>query len=154
MEFLMHESHGLELMFDYDKTLKEAQIAIAMGISAYDCLTAPYEPTQYLKNGWLRAPIQIIIISIELGLKRDEVLSKWYEIRKKKNLQEIEMSKTPIKEGRDNKDVKVGSGGSSGNSIRYPSKKRSKRVWKNFYKLFPWLAIKDEWNGEKSKRTK
>lgn len=43
-------------------------------------------------------------------------------------------------------------GGSSGNYIRYPSKKRSVRVWRNFYKLFPWVAVRDGWDGNKSSR--
>lgn len=34
------------------------------------------------------------------------------------------------------KTVTIG-GNSNRNSIRFPSRKRSKRVWKNFYKLFP-----------------
>ena len=43
-----------------------------------------------------------------------------------------------VKEGRDNKDVRVGSGGENKNSIRYPKKCR-KTAWKRFYKLFPHL---------------
>lgn len=29
-------------------------------------------------------------------------------------------------------------------------KKRSKKVWSNFYNLFPRLAIQDKWNGHTS----
>ncbi len=80
-------------------------------------------------------------------------MAKWAEIRAKKKSNEIDVNKMPSKEGRDNKDVVVrGNGYSNGNKVRYPSKKRSRRVWKNFYKLFPWLAVKDGWDGKKSKR--
>lgn len=40
----------------------------------------------------------------------------------------------------------------SGNYVRYPSKKRSLRTWRNFYNLFPWLAVADGWDGKKSSR--
>ena len=63
-----------------------------------------------------------------------------------------EYRKTPQKEGRDNKGIHVGSGGGKHNRIRYPSKKRSKRVWKDFYNLFPYYAEKDGWDGTKSTR--
>lgn len=52
----------------------------------------------------------------------------------------------------DNKSsVNYGSG-YSGNVVRYPSKKRSKSTWRNFYRLFPYLAEKDGWDGSKSSR--
>jgi hypothetical protein len=64
-----------------------------------------------------------------------------------------EYNKTPQKEGRDNKGVRVGGGyGGNRNKVRYPSKKRSKRVWKTFYKMFPYYAEKDGWDGKKSSR--
>jgi hypothetical protein len=63
-----------------------------------------------------------------------------------------EYNKRPQKEGRDNKGVRVGNGGGNRNSIRYPSKKRSKRVWKTFYKMFPYYAERDGWDGKKSSR--
>jgi hypothetical protein len=53
---------------------------------------------------------------------------------------------------RDNKGVYVGGGGSNRNKVRYPSKKRSKRVWKTFYKMFPYYAERDGWDGTKSSR--
>lgn len=53
---------------------------------------------------------------------------------------------------RDNKlSFNYGSG-YSGNVVRYPSKKRSKATWRNFYRLFPYPAEKDGWNGDKSSR--
>lgn len=42
--------------------------------------------------------------------------------------------------------------GAAGNYVRYPSKKRSLRTWRNFYNLFPWLAKQDGWDGKKSSR--
>lgn len=59
-----------------------------------------------------------------------------------------------LKETRDNKGVYVGSGGSNRNSVRYPKKNRSKKVWKMFYKMFPYRAKMDDFDGETSKRMK
>ena len=62
---------------------------------------------------------------------------------------------TGAKVNRDNKDdYNYGSGGSNINSVRYPSKKRNKKVWKKFYKLFPRLAERDDWDGKTSKKMK
>ena len=50
----------------------------------------------------------------------------------------------PYPENRDNKDVRNISSGSSGyrgDTIRFPSKKRSKRVWRKFYALFPGIKV-------------
>ena len=58
-----------------------------------------------------------------------------------------------LKEGRDNKGVYVGNGGSNANKVRYPKKARSKRTWAIFYKMFPSRALKDGWDGEKSIKT-
>jgi hypothetical protein len=56
---------------------------------------------------------------------------------------------------RDNKDIINGTGcGGNRNPIRYPSKKRSRQTWGNFYKLFPRLAEKDNWDGKKSDKMK
>jgi hypothetical protein len=55
---------------------------------------------------------------------------------------------------KDNNGIYVGNGGSNINSVRYPSKKRSKRVWAQFYRMFPSLAIKDNWDGQTSDRMK
>lgn len=66
------------------------------------------------------------------------------------------LSKKPLKEGRDNKGVYVGSGsgGYRGNTVRYPKKNRSRKTWAKFYSLFPSLAEKDGWDGKSSKRMK
>lgn len=47
-----------------------------------------------------------------------------------------------------------GSGNLGGlqSSVRVPSLKRSKKVWENFYKLFPWLKGKEKCNGGKLKK--
>lgn len=50
----------------------------------------------------------------------------------------------PYPENRDNKDVRNISSGSSGyrgNTIRFPKKNKSKKVWRKFYKLFPHLPV-------------
>lgn len=45
------------------------------------------------------------------------------------------------KKGRDNKDYYNTSGtpGECGYTVRVPSLKRSKKIWNNFYKLFPYI---------------
>lgn len=90
----------------------------------------------------------------ELGLTEKEVTEMWWEITVKKNKSKAEYNKRPQKEGRDNKDVHVGGGGSNRCKVRYPSKKRSLRTWKKFYKLFPYYAALDGWDGKTSKRMK
>jgi len=61
-----------------------------------------------------------------------------------------------LKETRDNKTVRVGSGvyHSNYNKIRYPSKKRSVSTWKRFYNLFPEQAKIDNWDGKTSDKMK
>ncbi len=46
---------------------------------------------------------------------------------------------TVYRENRDNKVQLNGVGWGSGNTIRLPSLKRSKRTWRNFYKHFPMM---------------
>ena len=45
-----------------------------------------------------------------------------------------------------------GGGSFNENTIRVPSLKRSKKVWINFYKLFPWLKGKKVFRGIKLKK--
>ncbi len=40
------------------------------------------------------------------------------------------------------------------NKIRYPKKARSKRTWKQFYKMFPKQAVIDNWDGNTSDKMK
>ena len=61
-------------------------------------------------------------------------------------------SQMPKLPKQDNKGYYNGGGGGGSNRVRYPSTKRSKRVWKAFYELFPYYAERDVWDGEKSKR--
>jgi hypothetical protein len=100
--------------------------------------------------------LEICKLSKELKIKDtnmggNELWAKTY-VEKIKNRNILRLK--PQKEGRDNKGVYVGSGGSNRNKIRYPSKKRSLRVWKKFYEMFPWAAEADGFNGKTSKRMK
>jgi hypothetical protein len=98
--------------------------------------------------------VRIFEIGNILGLSDDELLQRWRcSIRERKEQIE-DFKKKPTPEGRDNKGVYVGGGGSNKNMVRYPSKKRSKRVWKIFYEMFPYYAKRDGWNGETSNRMK
>ena len=62
----------------------------------------------------------------------------WLEHKLKLREQSKVYKLKPVKEGRDNKGVLVGSGYGGSSSIRYP-KKGHKNAWKQFYKLFPSL---------------
>lgn len=156
MHFLMYNTH---IPFSnannyYDK----ASIAIVCGIGANNCISAPYEFKDYKKFGYIEPSIQIIILGISLGMSKKEIFDKWREQLKlyaeNTTINSIYGVNQPLKEGRDNKGVYVGGGGSHGNKIRYPKKNRSKRVWKIFYTMFPWAAEKDGWDGNVSNRMK
>lgn len=62
---------------------------------------------------------------------------KYHKMLKESNLG------SPKQEKKDNKGIKVGSGGRNKNMIRYPKKCR-KTAWKRFYKLFPMLDPKNK----------
>jgi hypothetical protein len=88
----------------------------------------------------------IIILSEELGIEDEELKKMWLEVLKDKDELSKKYTLKPQKEGRDNKGVYVGSGrgGYRGNTVRLPSKKRSKRTWNIFYKMFPHLDQRDK----------
>ena len=73
-----------------------------------------------------------------------------------RSLKETNYRAKPRKEGRDNKDVRVGSGGSSSyySSIRFPKKTANKSVWKKFWKLFPFLQDCKSWKDYHLKEAK
>lgn len=98
--------------------------------------------------------VKIYTLCDELTLTDDEILTIWREVSRTHAKNKKDLNKKPIPEGRDNKDVHVGGGGSNRNKIRYPSKKRSLRTWKKFYKLFPYAAMADGFDGKTSKRMK
>lgn len=108
------------------------------------------------KKWWGNILEMILLYSLidELGLSEKEVDDMWWNITFNKRKAKAEYNKKPQKEGRDNKDVHVGNGGSNRNKVRYPSKKRSIRTWKKFYNLFPYYAALDGWDGKTSKRMK
>lgn len=61
----------------------------------------------------------------------------------------------PYPINRDNKEIHNVSSGSSGYrgcTIRVPSLKRNKNIWRKFYSLFPSLKGLKSWNGSKLKR--
>ena len=96
--------------------------------------------------------LKIFNLSSKLGLSYEDLMHRkrllCYARISRKNVYKL----APLKEGRDNKGVYVGNGGSNRNKVRYPSKKRSKKTWKIFYQMFPKLAEQDGWDGNTSKR--
>lgn len=120
---------------------------------------------EYLKNDKLKSQrkhhfkaisgfVEIFNLAKELKINDEELQQLWYTRRHQSNKNRDEYKKTPQKEGRDNKNVHVGGGGSNRNKVRYPSKKRSLSTWKKFYKLFPRNAEEDGWDGKTSNRMK
>ena len=97
-----------------------------------------------------RREVYSLILELKLDLR--EAYEMWWEQHQKRSKSRQLQKPKPLKEGRDNKGVYVGSGGSNRNKVRYPSAKRSKRVWKIFYSMFPYYAEKDGWDGHKSSR--
>lgn len=108
------------------------------------------------KQWWSRILelVELYKLTDEMKLTDDEIETIWWKISCDHTNSKAEYSKKPQKEGRDNKGVYVGSGGSNCNMIRYPSKKRSIKTWKKFYNLFPWAAIQDGFNGKTSSKMK
>ena len=149
MEFLISQT-SLPIGVDWDKIYTSGLIAKHSGINYHDCLTAPYEQKSYKKTGHIRVLVQIMVLGIELGMTSEEIREKCYDYYFERKKEKVAYNKSPQKEGRDNKGVKVGSGQRHGNTIRYPKLNRSKRVWKIFYSMFPRRAEMDNWDGEKS----
>lgn len=103
----------------------------------------PYSPAyaQYTKKeSYLKDKRYKEIHEIVLGLEmsEQEVLSKWWEFQNQRFKYRAQFRKKPVVIRKDNKDRRVGSGGSNQNKIRFPRKCR-KTAWKRFYKLFPHL---------------
>ena len=96
--------------------------------------------------------IRIFELAELLGLSDEDLLNRWKDSLRNRTKQNRAYKLKPIPEGRDNKGVYVGTGGDNRNKIRYPSKKRSKRVWKIFYQMFPHLIESDRWDGKTSKK--
>jgi hypothetical protein len=99
---------------------------------------------------------EIESLRIEFGMSVKELADLWYSVRWEREQSSSVYKQKPTKEGRDNKGVFVGSGSRhyDQNTVRYPSKKRSKRTWKIFYEMFPYYAKRDGWDGNKSKKCK
>lgn len=81
---------------------------------------------------------EIANIITELGLDFSTSITGWREIQIAKRENKFLYEKSPKPLRRDNKDIRVGSGGGNRNKIRRPRKCR-KTAWKRFYKLFPKL---------------
>lgn len=103
-----------------------------------------------------KAYVEMKKLVLELELTGDEYWKITAEERLK--MYNATPKRNNAEETRDNKGVYVGSGNGEHQypicKIRYPRKARSKRVWSIFYKMFPSMAEKDGWDGEKSNRTK
>lgn len=75
----------------------------------------------------------------ELGIGEEALRACWLRIRRVNSANFTNYNARPVQPKRDNKDRPASSRGSSGNTIRFPRKVRSKACWRRFYKLFPHL---------------
>jgi hypothetical protein len=101
-----------------------------------------------------RNMLTVVDLMTKLGLSKESLSLRYSTISKSRRLSKQIYKLKPQKEGRDNKGVYVGGGGSNRNKIRYPSQKRSKRTWRIFYEMFPMAAERDGWDGNKSNKMK
>lgn len=151
IDFLMSNGYGIPYA-DWERAHADACIAIITGVCWRDCLDAPHDSMDYKKQGHIRANIQIMVLAMEINMSIEDVANRNTELYKDRKDSRDAMKGSPQKEGRDNKGVRVGNGGSNRNTIRYPKLNRSKKVWAMFYKMFPYYAERDNWDGEKSDR--
>lgn len=102
--------------------------------------------------------LKIYRLGKDFGLTDVETEIRWAIVREdletfgQSYSRSYEMSKMPKLPKQDNKGHYHGSGSGGSNRVRYPSTKRSKRVWRTFYEMFPRYAEIDGWDGEKSSR--
>lgn len=114
------------------------------------------------KNGLIKYTEQLkskIIEAYKIGsftYSESEFQKVWWVIYQRHSQNKKTNYKAkPKKEGRDNKDVIVGSGGGSlHSSIRFPKKIANKSVWKKFWKLFPFLEGCKSWEEYHIKQAK
>jgi len=88
-------------------------------------------------------------IVLDLKIDKDGYIRIYNE--RVKNHPEFDINLNTTKETRDNKGVYIGGSGSNRNKVRYPKKKRSKKLWDTFYRMFPWYAEKDGYKIKKKK---
>lgn len=106
------------------------------------------------KQSRLKNSLELIIVGESLGYSLDKIEYDRINTYKQQLERTKLYNKKPQQEGRDNKGVYVGSGNHWGSTVRYPSKKRNKKTWKTFYKMFPLLAKNDNWDGNTSDKMK
>lgn len=108
-----------------------------------------------VSRGLIEAQLELYKLGKKYGMTEEDVRVLVNQQKRKRQKQIEEYRKKPKRERKDNKkSINWGSGSGGSNRIRYPSKKRSRQTWRNFYNLFPHLAERDGWDGKKSKRMK
>jgi len=108
-----------------------------------------------IMNGSARELYELFVIADKYDITMEDLNILWSTNVERQRENRRDYRKRPKRVRKDNqKTINYGSGYGNRNSIRYPSKKRSRRTWKNFYTLFPHLAERDGWDGKTSKRMK
>ncbi len=92
---------------------------------------AEYSERDYTKNA-----IEIYK-TFEKHLSPEFIYTVWVKAQKERWNRKTDYKLKPVKEGRDNKGVKVGGGYPQSNTVRWPKKNRSKATWKAFWLMFP-----------------
>lgn len=137
---------------------KLRQLKLLMRRTKFYTLEEHNEKVQELMKTMPNHPIiayrgRIYELAAELGMSHEDLYKQWKHVEPKNIHLRTDYTKNHTRVRKDNgRSINYGSGGSGVNSLRYPSRKRSHATWARFYKLFPSVAEKDQWNGKTSKR--
>ena len=129
-------------MTNKDKKLYRRLVGLMINIIAYDYITRNVKTGKEIRK-----------LQKHFKLSEEDLRSIWFN--KRFRIKSKKYKEMPRAIHRDNKDYYNTSSTcyhSNRNKIRYPSKKRNKKTWSNFYKLFPGLAKSENWDGQKSDR--
>lgn len=75
--------------------------------------------------------------AFEKYVSEEFIFKTWFAIYRSRRRSKANYSQMPKPDRRDNKELRVGSGGSNRINVRFPRKTAGKATWKKFYKLFP-----------------
>lgn len=93
---------------------------------------------------------EVYHLAHEKGLSEDQLRKEWMQESRERLRRHAEYRLKPVQSRQDNKDQRVGSGGSNRTTIRFPKECR-KTAWKRFWKLFPALDGCRNWDDYNKK---
>jgi len=128
-------------MNNKDKKLYRKLKGLLMNLVSFSYLTKESKKTKRIKS-----------LQRYFKLTEKDLSNLWYNTRFRTKKDYSSMPRMIFRDNKDSYNTNSKCYYSNRNKIRYPSKKRSKKVWANFYKLFPRLAIEEKWDGHTSTR--